>query len=77
QQYDMRKEIGNALHRASESVPMSDLARKIYYSEESIEIPDKDFKTMTALLKTSFKKFVIDSIVKAGEESETKKDKEE
>lgn len=75
--YDLRKEIGNSLHRASESVPMSDLARKIYYSEDAIEISGEDFKTMLALLRTAFKKFVVDAIIKAGEESETNKNEEE
>lgn len=75
--YDLRKEIGNSLHRASESVPMSDLARKIYYSEDAIEISGEDFKTMLALLRTAVKKFVVDAIIKAGEESETNKNEEE
>lgn len=69
---DLRKEWGDALHRASESVPMTELARKIYYSEGPLEISDEDFKTMMALLSRSFKKFLIDSVTKAGEESKTK-----
>lgn len=80
QKHDLRKEIGNALHRASESVPMSDLARKIYYSEGSIEIPDDEFEDMMKLIKPGFKKFVLDSIlrsaVEVGKEVE-QKDKEE
>ena len=42
QNHDLRKEIGNALHRASESVPMSELARNIYYSEGDIKIPNDE-----------------------------------
>ena len=55
---------------------MTELARKIYYSEGPLEISDEDFKTMMALLSRSFKKFLIDSVTKAGEESETKNKEE-
>ena len=34
QEVDLRHEIGNALHRAAETVPMSDLARNIGHHEE-------------------------------------------
>ena len=62
---DLRKDIGNALHRVSESVPMSDLARKIYYSEEAIEVSDDDCKTMMNLLGRLFKKFIIDALIRS------------
>ena len=74
---DWREAIGNALHRASESVPMSELARKIYYSEGPIDISEEDFKTMLALLGTVLKRYLVAAVAKAGEESETNKDKEE
>lgn len=74
---DWRKAMGNALHRASESVPMSELARKIYYSEGPIDILEEDFKTMLVLLGTALKRFLVDAVAKAGEESETNKNKEE
>ncbi|WFE84973.1 hypothetical protein [Parabacteroides chongii] len=77
QKQDFRKEIGNALHRASESIPMSDLARKIFYSEDAIEISDEDFKTMLALLRTAYKKFIVDAVARSGEESTDIKNKEE
>lgn len=67
---DLRKDIGNALHRASESVPMSDLARKIYYSEGAIEIPDEEFDEMMKLIKLGFKKFVLDGIAHSATEVE-------
>lgn len=35
---DVRKELGNALFR-SPDIAMSDFAKKIYYSEEPLEIP--------------------------------------
>lgn len=78
QKHDLRKEIGNALHRASESVPMSDLARNIYYSEGDIEIPDEEFDEMMKLIKPGFKRFVLDSIVRSATDAGTEiKDKEE
>lgn len=77
QKHDLRKEIGNALHRASESVPMSYLARNIYYSEGDIEIPDEEFDEMMKLIKPGFKRFVLDSIVRSVIEVEPEiKDKE-
>ena len=77
QKHDLRKEIGNALHRASESVPMRYLARNIYYSEGDIEIPDEEFDEMMKLIKPGFKRFVLDSIVRSVIEVEPEiKDKE-
>lgn len=78
QNHDLRKEIGNALHRASENVPMSELARNIYYSEGDIKIPDEEFDEMMKLIKPGFKRFVLDSIVRSATEVETEtKDKKE
>lgn len=73
---DWRKTLGNALHRASESVPMSELARKIYYSEAPIDISEEDFKTMLVLLGTALKKYLVDAVARAGEESKTKNKEE-
>ncbi|WFE85035.1 hypothetical protein [Parabacteroides chongii] len=56
---------------------MSDLARKIFYSEDAIEISDEDFKTMLALLRTAYKKFIVDAVARSGEESTDIKNKEE
>ena len=66
QNHDLRKEIGNALHRASESVPMSELARNIYYSEGDIKIPDEEFDEMMKLINQNmicFELFIIFSII--------------
>lgn len=71
QEVDLRHEIGNALHRAAETVPMSDLARNIYHSEGTIDISDKDYTEMMNLLK--LKRFIIDAITR----STTDKEKEE
>lgn len=62
---DGRQEIGNTLHRASESVPMSDLAKKIYYSEGPIDITDKDYEEMMRLICRGLKKFVIDALLRS------------
>ena len=66
QNHDLRKEIGNTLHRASESVPMSELARNIYYSEGDIKIPDEEFDEMMKLINQNmicFELFIIFSII--------------
>lgn len=62
---DFSKEIGNSLHRAAENIPMADLARKIYYSEASIDIPEEDYEMMLCLLKKQYKKFIIDALVRS------------
>lgn len=67
---DLRKDIGNILHRVSESVPMSDLARKIYYSEGAVEIPDDDCRTMINLLARHLKKFLLDALIRSTQDVE-------
>lgn len=73
QEVDLRHEIGNALHRAAETVPMSDLARNIYHSEETIDISNEDYAEMMKTLRGAFKRFIIDAITR----STTDKGKEE
>ena len=60
--HDLRKEVGNALYRLAETVPMAELAKKIYYSEGVMEITDDDFDKMMDLFNGKFKRFIIDSI---------------
>ena len=67
---DLRKDVGNALHQASESVPMSDLARKIFYSEEALIISDENYEMMMFLLTRSIKKFICDAITRSTTEIE-------
>lgn len=62
---DLRKDVGNALHQASESVPMSKLARDIYYSEEALDISDEDYQVMMFLLSKAMKKFINDAILRS------------
>lgn len=64
---DLRKEIGNAVHRGAMDVPMHDLARVIYYSEGPIDIPDKEYLEMMEIVKRSFAFLVYDSVGKCAE----------
>ena len=73
---DWRKAMGNALHRAAERKQNPESGRKIYYSEGPIDILEEDFKTMLVLLGTALKRFLVDAVAKAGEESETKNKEE-
>ena len=65
QEVDLRHEIGNALHRMAETVPMSELARTIYHSEGSVDIADEDYAEMVKTLRTAFKRFVLDGIARS------------
>ncbi len=47
---DIREGVGNLLHNRSSTIPMSDLARKIFHSQGSVEIEDKLFDEMMAIL---------------------------
>ncbi|RHO68262.1 hypothetical protein DW083_16505 [Parabacteroides sp. AF48-14] len=74
QKRDVRNLVGNSLHRQAETVPISELAKKIYYSDGIVEISDEDYDVMIPFLRLSIKKFIVDSIVKAAEESENKEE---
>lgn len=54
QQMDMRKDIGNSIHRQAVTIPMSDLARKIYHSEEPVEMDEENYNMMISVLERSF-----------------------
>lgn len=51
---DLRKEVGNTIHRHAMSVPLSELARKIYYSEGAVSIADEDYSVMISIIEKSF-----------------------
>lgn len=36
---DMRRSVGNAINRNTSDIGLADFARKIFYSEEPVEIP--------------------------------------
>lgn len=59
---DMRKSIGNMLHRMSATVPTSDLARKIYHSEGEVEIPAECFPEFMDIISKSFRRIVVAAI---------------
>lgn len=76
---DMRKEIGNAIHRQAITVPMADLARKIYHSEESVMISDEDYGIMLSIVSKSFALIISKAIERSTAETveEPGRDKEE
>lgn len=51
---DFRKEIGNAIHRQAVTIPMDELARKIYHSNEPVDIEDEEYGLMISVLSKSF-----------------------
>lgn len=59
---DLRKDIGNSLHRQAVTVPMADLARNIYHSEEAIELSDEDYSMMLSVVSNSFALIVSKAI---------------
>lgn len=62
---DLAQKIGNAIHVAAETVPMADLARKIYHSTGEIEISDEDYNQMMKIMSISFKVIVCKAIESA------------
>lgn len=70
QEVDLRHEIGNALHRMAETVPMSELARRIYHSDDATDISNEDYSEMVRLLRTVFKRFVLDAIERSTTDKE-------
>ena len=75
QEMDMRKEIGNAIHRQAVTVPMADLARKIFDGEEAIGISDEDYGMMLSVVSKSFS-LIISKAIERGT-TETRKINEE
>lgn len=72
---DVRKAIGNALYKLADSIPMSDLSRKIYHSEGMIEIEDQDCAEMVKTIEPLFRVLLINA-VKDNIEDVTDKSKE-
>lgn len=75
QNIDMRKDIANAMHRQAVTVPISDLARTIYYSEEAVEISDEDYGAMISIISGSFT-LIIKNAVERSTTDVIKEDKE-
>ena len=59
---DLRQGIGNAIHRQATNVPMSELARKIYYYESPFAIDEEDYAMMLAVLEKSFPMIVSEAV---------------
>nr|DAR49083.1 MAG TPA: hypothetical protein [Caudoviricetes sp.] len=76
QKADLTHEIGDAIIKSAESVPMYDLAHIIYHSTGAIEISDNDYQQMMKIICTSFK-IIIAKAVEAGTTEVETKDKEE
>ena len=72
---DVAEQIGNTLHQESVTVPMSDLARKIYYSESYVKISDDLFEGMINILNGRYKQFVIDALMEASKEPDVQEQK--
>lgn len=75
QNIDMRKDIANAIHRRAVTVPLSDLARKIYYSDQAVEINDEDYGAMMSIISGSFA-LVIKNAVERSATDVIKEDEE-
>lgn len=76
QKINLSHEVGNAIHRNAETVPMADLARKIYHSDGPLEILDEDYNSMMNILSRSFKVLVCRAIEIGTTDVEPKKDEE-
>lgn len=74
QTLDFRKEVGNAIHRQAVTIPVDELARKIYHSDGPIEIDDEDYEMMKAIISKSFALIILQAIERSTIEL---KDKEE
>lgn len=61
---DLSHEIGDAIIKQAETVPMYDLAHTIYHSEGAVEISDNDYAQMMKIIYMSFK-IVIGKAVEA------------
>lgn len=76
---DMSHRIGNAIHQQAINVPMSELARRIYYSEGAININDEDYVMMLTIVRKSFALVISKAIeqctVEVVEEKEVQDDK--
>lgn len=54
QQMDLRADIGNSIHRQAVTIPMADLARKIFHSEGPVDMDDENYNMLISVLERSF-----------------------
>ena len=65
---DLSAQVGNFLFSEATTVPMSDLARKIYHSEGEMELTKKEYTEMTQILSAAS----IRHLVRAAIDSQAK-----
>ena len=47
---DIRRSVGNAINRNTSDIALADFARKIFYSEEPVEIPNEYVVEITRIV---------------------------
>lgn len=65
---DLRHEIGNAVHRQAVNIPMSELAKAIYYSDEPVCMDEKDYIALLDIIEKSFAVLVLQAVRNSTEE---------
>lgn len=68
---DLRKPIGEALHKKATNLAMDELARSIFKSDGPVEIEDADFAEMMSSLEGLFYLFIIQGIANSAENVES------
>ena len=48
---DIRKQLANHIRQSTNDIGLDDFAREIYYSEESIEVPDEYIQPIISVAK--------------------------
>lgn len=51
---DMRRELGNLIHQRTADLGLDEVARKIYFSEGEVEIPDEYIKPICTIVRSGF-----------------------
>lgn len=51
---DFRKPLGNAIRQASGDIALDDFARKVYFSEDAVEVPEEYFAFINHVVKDKY-----------------------
>lgn len=51
---DMRKPLGNAIRQASGDIALDEFARKVYFSEGHVEVPEEYFAFLKHVVKEKY-----------------------
>lgn len=62
EEMDLRKDIGNAIHRQAVTIPMDELARRIYHSDSPVDIGDEEYGLMLSIVSKSFALIVLQAV---------------